>query len=209
MSFRTLVEPGLYVVSDTFLCDGVGVMMLLLKNHGKKASFFSDPGNYSHFNSLFKKHGIHTNYLEISCNLEIGDLPMTEDPPVTWLDAPKRVAISNIVKEAEKSMLSVIVLDDIQTLLLELGEKNCIGLINSLKCLCEVLIVKCNVHVLNELWMLKMNCDVLIEVTELESGFSVEYQGRVKVFHKQNFVKTEIGCFWFQILNDNFEIIES
>ena len=54
-----------------------------------------------------------------------------------------------------------------------------------------------------------MNADVNIEIGELESGYTSDYQGKIRVFFKQNYIKSEIGCFWFKIVNDNFEIIES
>ena len=207
--FNSLVEPGLYIISDTYLCDGTGALMLLLRNIGKKVSFISDPGNYSHFNVLFKKNGLHVNYYELSCNLEIGDLPMTEDPPITWLDASKRIEISNILLEISKNMQPVIVIEDVFTILMEKGEKECVSLINSLREVCEILIIKSNEMIIKKLWMIDMNADVNIEIGELESGYTSDYQGKIRVFFKQNYIKSEIGCFWFKIVNDNFEIIES
>ena len=209
MSYSSLTTPGVYLISDTYLCDGTGALMLLLKNLNKRVTFISDSGNYSHFNYLFKKNGIHTNYLELACNIEIGDLPLTEDPPVTWLDAPRRVPLASVLSEASKSPQPVIVIEDISTLYLELGDKECVGLVNSLRNICEILIIKCNHILLKRLWMIEINCEVVIEVSELDSGFSSEYQGRVKVTRRQNFVKTESGCYWFKVLNDAFEIIES
>ena len=81
--FNTLVDPGVYLIADSFLCDGTGAMMLLLKNMKKPVLFISEPGNYAHYNILCKKNGIKLSYLELSCNDEYGDLPMTEDPPAT------------------------------------------------------------------------------------------------------------------------------
>jgi archaellum biogenesis ATPase FlaH len=208
MSYNSLVDPGMYLISDTFLCDGTGALLLLLKNLKKKVQFISDPGNYSHYHSLLKKNGVSVTYFELNTNIEYRDLPMTEDSPVTWLDAPKKIDVRSLLIEINKKPEPVIVIEDLYSILLEIGSYECFSLLNSLKALCEVLIVKLSKQNLMTLWMIEEISDVLIEVKELESGFTQDCQGKLRIVSRKNHIQTEIGYFWYKIVNDNFEIIE-
>jgi hypothetical protein len=209
MAFNAIVDPGLYVIFDTARCEGTGALMVLLKNFRKKVAFVADPGHFAHFNYLFKKNCIHAMYFELACNDETGDLPMIEEPPATWMDASKRVAVNGIFQGLSKAPQPVIVLADIHTVMLEIGVRETIGLINLLRGISEIVVVKCDQEVGKELWVVEQVADVIVQVSELSSGFTSEYQGKVRVVRKQQMVKSEVGVFWYKIHNDTFEVIES
>lgn len=208
MALPELGDSGFYVVADTVLCDGTGGMLALLKGFKKKVTVLSDPGLYSHYNTILKKCGVPINYWELDENQEIGDLPLTENPPVTWLDAPKRVKISKILESLSKSQNEVIAIPDILTIFLELGPSKTVDLIFELKSLCQALLIKGNESILKELWPIEQLSTAGLYFSPLTSGVSSEYLGKVRVEHTQGLVKSEIGVFYYKIAADNFILVE-
>lgn len=208
MSFPLLGDSGIYIISDTILCDGTGVLMTLLKTFKKKVTFLSDSGNFGHFNTLLKKNLIQSQYFELENNIEAGDLPLTENPPITWLDAPKRVKIDKILPTLDKQVQDIIVFDDIYSILLELGPQETVKLLFFLKSLCKALVVKGNKEVITQIWPVEQVSKATLELSPLESGTSSECLGKIRFEYRENLVKSEIGVYYYKLLNDNFILID-
>lgn len=208
MALPELGDSGVYVVADTVMCDGTGGLLALLKGFKKKVTVLADPGLYSHFNAILKRCGVAINYWELDANQEIGDLPLTENPPVTWLDAPKRVKISKILENLSKSQNEVIAIPDILTIFLELGASKTVDLLFELKSLCQALVIKANESILKELWPIDQLSTAGLYFSPLASGVSSEYLGKVRVEYTQGLVKSEIGVFYYKISADNFVLVE-
>lgn len=208
MSLSSFTDPGLYIISDTLLTDGTGLLLSLLKTLKKKIAFISDPGHYSHFNTLFKKHSLHVAYYELCTNNDNLDLPLIEDPPSTWLDPSRRLKPNQVLSDLSKSPQPVIVLEEILSLYLSLGAHNLVSLINSLRAICEILIIKCDSQLLQHIWMIESTCDGVFEVLPLQSGFSSEFAGKVHIWKKNNYVRVETAVLWYKISNDAFVLVE-
>ncbi|OMJ66157.1 hypothetical protein SteCoe_37105 [Stentor coeruleus] len=208
MSLSYFTDPGLYIISDTFQTDGTGLLLSLLKSFKKKIAFISDPGHYSHFNTLFKKNSLHVIYYELCTNNDDLDLPLTEDPPSTWLDPSRRIKPNQVFTDLSKSPQPVIVLEEILSLYLSLGIHEFISLVNSLRAICEILIIKCDSQLLQRIWMIESTCDGILEVLPLQSGFSSDFAGKVHIWKKENYVRMEVAVLWYKISNDNFVLVE-
>ena len=136
MSLPYLGNSGFFIISDTILCDGTGALLDLLKGFKKKVAFISEPGHFSHYNTLLKKWCIQNTYWELEGNLEVGDLPMTENPPVTWLDAPRRTGIDKILEGVRKGKEEIVAFADIFMIVMEIGIDKTVELIFRLREIC-------------------------------------------------------------------------
>ena len=182
--------------------------MTLLKTFKKKVAFFSDSGNFGHFNTLLKKNLIQFQYFELENNIEAGDLPLTENPPITWLDAPKRVKYDKILESLTKQTQEIVVFDDIYSILLELGPHTTVSLLFAIKALCKALVIKANKEVIAQIWPIEQVSKATLELSPLESGASSECLGKIRFEYRVNFVKSEIGVYYYKLLNDNFILID-
>lgn len=208
MAFPDLGDSGYYIVSDTILCDGTGGLLGLLKGFKKKATFLADPGLYSHYNVLLKRFGVNVNYWEFSVNQEVGDLPLTENPPSTWVDAPRRIEVTKLLETLSKGGLEVVVFSDIMTVVLEIGALKTVELIFELGKICQAVVVKGIEEVIKQLWIIEQVATAGLYFSPLTSGVSSEYLGKVRIELTQGLVKSEIGVFYYKIVADNLVLAE-
>jgi hypothetical protein len=208
MSFPQLGDSGIYIISDTISCDGTGALLSLLKSFKKKVTFFSDPGNFSHYNILLKKFLIPFNYVEFETNLEIGDLPLTENPPVTWQDAPRRLPLKSILSFLKTQNSDVIVFDDIFSIILETSPVETVDLLFAVKNICKILVVKGDSMVISQIWPVEQMSRASIFLSPLASGSSSECLGKIRVEFREKFVKSELGVYYYKIMNDSFVLID-
>ena len=99
-------------------------------------------------------------------------------------------------------------IDDIHTILLETNEHDCVSFVNQLRSLCETLIIKTHKDTLKRLWVLEQASDFFLEASELQSGFTSEFQGKLKISVKSDHVKTETAHFWLKSSGDFYEILD-
>ena len=202
---ESMQEPGLYVVSDTYVCDGTGPLLQLVKNHSGKTLFISTK-THSHYKALFKKYSINTTFLELDLTYGNCDLPLIENPPDTWSEPPHSASIESLWKKVQKlgSEWNLIVLDDFYTVSVAKGKLWAYKLLNSFREVSNSVIVKTS----SAPELLEDMCDNYLELRELATGYSAEYTGKLLIKKKNLFLKEEVGPFWFLIKDNQFKVIE-